>query len=191
MRERPRRLHDSTGLTQAKLSDEAAKGPPPPRNKPHLEAQQAYHYKTAPAFLKTGAVSSYVFTALERKIVRASSFRSGAGRLRRGRRSRRGAEVRSRGNRGNADIGIHLTDVESPDAVEPAALILVRIYVERDIHLLSHLNVEALQAVFSKYIEHHLLGIGVVSLNDKTLNNPFSSCRSAAAWVERSDNFSL
>lgn len=141
--------------------------------------------------MKTGAVSSYVFTALERKIVRASGFRSGAGRLRRGRRSRRGAEVLSRGDRGNADIGIHLADVESPDAVEPAALILVRIYVERDIHFLSHLNVEALQAVFSKYIEHHLLGIGVVSLNDKTLNNPFSSCRSAAAWVERSDNFSL
>lgn len=154
------------------------------RNKPTVTKQPL-------PFLKTGAVSSYVFTALERKIVRASSFRSGAGRLRRGRRSRRGAEVRSRGNRGNADIGIHLTDVESPDAVEPAALILVRIYVERDIHLLSHLNVEALQAVFSKYIEHHLLGIGVVSLNDKTLNNPFSSCRSAAAWVERSDNFSL
>lgn len=83
---------------------------------------------------------------------------------------------RSGSRLGSNRCGIDLTHIEGTDAVEPTAIIFMGIDVERNIHLLTNLNIETLQTLGAKHFKHHLAGISLVSLDYITFNFPFTTC---------------
>ncbi len=75
-----------------------------------------------------------------------------------------------------------MDNIPRTDIVEPTTLILMSCNVERNIYLITTLYVELSNAVSTKHIKHHLLGILLVSLNDIRLRFPLSSCRNTASF---------
>ena len=83
-------------------------------------------------------------------------------------RSRRGTDYAYRSR-------VDKTHVESAYAVKPTTIIFMGIDVERNHHLLSHLNIETVEAFLSENREYHLTGVCVMCLNDKILSFPIAT----------------
>ena len=87
--------------------------------------------------------------------------------------------------------GINLANIVGTDAVKPAAIVFVGINVERHHHFLTHLNVEAAQAILPKHREYHLLGVCFMCFNHKIFSFPFATRRGSTALGCFCNYFSL
>jgi len=83
-------------------------------------------------------------------------------------------------------------DVEGTDVVEPTALILVRVNVELHGDIFTSLDVELLDAIFSKDAEDHAARVLSGNLNHVVLTHPrvAGTAGSAAAGGKNSNDFS-
>lgn len=63
--------------------------------------------------------------------------------------------------------------------------------VERHTHFITQLDIELREAICSKHVKRHLLGILVMGLYNKRLGLPLSSLRDAASFRQNDDDFSL
>lgn len=88
-------------------------------------------------------------------------------------------------------VRVNTLDVPGTDAVEPTALILVSINIERNQEFLTTLNVELSQTVCSENIKAQFLWILLVGFNYERLSFPLSSLRDAASFRQNGNNLSL
>lgn len=143
---------------------------------------------------------------LKRQIVRAVFLRrSGSirsdwlnGRLRRnssissGRLRREGHGSRLRTICGSLRRGrVYMDNIPRTHTVVPPSLIFMGTDVERHTHFITQLDIELREAICSKHVKRHLLGILVMGLYNKRLGLPLSSLRDAASFRQNDDDFSL
>lgn len=143
---------------------------------------------------------------LKRQIVRAVFLgRSGSirsdwlnGRLRRnssissGRLRREGHCSRLRTICGSLRRGrVYMDHIPRTHTVVPPSLIFMGTDVERHTHFITQLDIELREAICSKHVKRHLLGILVMGLYNKRLGLPLSSLRDAASFRQNDDDFSL
>ncbi len=78
------------------------------------------------------------------------------------------------------------------DVIIPTAIVFTCVNVKRNGQLFAHLNLHLVETVFAENSEHALLGILVMSLDDKFLRLPAvaRSCRNAAARLKGCNNLS-
>ena len=87
---------------------------------------------------------------------------------------------------------IHLTNVESTDRVEPAAIILMGINIESYEHCLSDLNIKTLQTLCAKDVEYHLARVlSIKSFEHEFLHFPFTTSTYSRTLWQGSNYLSL
>ena len=86
---------------------------------------------------------------------------------------------------------VYMDHIPRTHTVVPPSLIFMGTDVERHAHLITQLDIELREAICSKHVKRHLLGILVMGLYNKRLGLPLSSLRDAASFRQNDDDFSL
>ena len=88
-------------------------------------------------------------------------------------------------------VRVDALNIPCTNAVEPAAIILMSIQIERNQKFLATLDVKLCDAVCTEHIEAKLLRILLVSFDNIRLSLPLTSCRNAASFRQNGNHLSL
>lgn len=86
---------------------------------------------------------------------------------------------------------VYMDNIPRTHTVVPPSLIFMGTDVERHTHFITQLDIELREAICSKHVKRHLLGILVMGFYNKRLGLPLSSLRDAASFRQNDDDFSL